>query len=98
MTSNDSRHNSGRKSERRADERRLITDEFGSPKWVDKIKEEYLLWPKQDRRLNNRRQDHRRIKNIGRSTNAVFTKAVQNLLTEEEKAMLIELSQSDAID
>ena len=98
MTSNDSRHNSGRKSERRADERRLITDEFGSPKWVDKIKEEYLLWPKQDRRTKNRRQSLRRIKNLGRSSKTANTNTMQMLLTEEEKQMLSKLSQSDDID
>lgn len=98
MISNNSRHNSGRRSERRSEERRLIEHAFGSPEWIERIKEEYLLWPKQDRRINNRRQSLRRIKNIGRSTSAVSTKTIQNLLTDEEKQMLNELSQSDVID
>ena len=98
MISNDSRHNSGRRSERRSEERRSIEHAFGSPEWVEKIKEEYLLWPKRDRRIKNRRQSLRRIKNIGRSTTAVPTKTMQNLLTDEEKQMLNKLSQSDVID
>ena len=95
MISNNSKQNSSRRSERRSEERRLITYQFGSPKWINRIKEEYLLWPKQDRRIQKRRQNRRRIKNIGRSTTAAYIKTMQNLLTVEEKQMLRKLSQSD---
>jgi len=98
MISNDSRQNSSRRSERRSEERRLIDYAFGSPKWIDRIKEEYLLWPKQDRRTKNRRQSLRRIKNLGRSSKTANTNTMQMLLTEEEKQMLSKLCQSDDID
>ena len=87
-----------RQSERRLKERRIMTYAFGSTEWLKAIKQDYLLWPKQDRRRQDRRQNLRRIKNTGRSTSSVYTKTMQNLLTEEEKQMLNELIQSDIID
>ena len=98
MISDDTRKNRGRHSERRSKERRLISFAFGTPKWIERIKEEYLLWPKQDRRTKNRRQSLRRIKNLGRSSKTANTNNMQMLLTEEEKQMLSKLSQSDDID
>ncbi len=74
-----------------------MTYAFGSAEWLKAIKQDYLLWPKQDRRCQDRRQNLRRIKNTGRSTSSVYTKTMQNLLTEEEKQMFNELIQSDII-
>ena len=87
-----------RQSERRSKERRIINFVFGSEEWLNSIKQEYLLWPKKNRRDQDRRQHFRRIKNIGHSTFYVYTETMQNLLTEEEKQMLNELIQSDVND
>ena len=100
MTSQDSRQKSRRRLERRTSERRGITDKFGSPEWINAIKQNYLLWPKQDRRIRStrsqeRRHNYRRIKYLEKSTSAVKRDQLHNLLTEEEKTMLYELMQSE---
>lgn len=99
MASEDPRKKNRRQSERRANERRVIEHSFGSPEWVSAIKENYLLWPKtdrrnQDRRCESRRQNKsRRISNISRPNDV--SKKMYDLLTAEEKQMLNELAQSD---
>ncbi|MCK5663841.1 MAG: hypothetical protein KAI17_10160 [Thiotrichaceae bacterium] len=103
MTLSDYRQTSRRHAERRLKERRLITYPFGSIEWLNLIQQNYLLWPKedrrqQDRRHQNRRHNQRRLSNIGRPTSSAHTKKLHNLLTEEEKQMLNQLSQSDALD
>ncbi|MCF6203032.1 MAG: hypothetical protein L3J59_05070 [Methylococcaceae bacterium] len=99
MISEDPRKKNRRRAERRAKERRVITYAFGSPEWINAIQKDYLLWPKEDRRgkdrrNNSRRQGKRRTKNaaIPESTN---TSQMYSLLTTEEKQMLNELSQSN---
>ena len=94
MAPKDPRKDSRRKDERRIVERRVITHPFGSPEWVKGIQQEYLLWPKRDRRVNDRRcefrrKDARRVKSI----EPVNTQKMYELLTAEEKEMLNELSQ-----
>lgn len=55
-----------RKDPRRSTESRRVTDRrtfphpFGSPEWIDNVKENYLAWPTQDRRVETRRSDERR--------------------------------------
>ncbi|SHE21925.1 hypothetical protein [methanotrophic endosymbiont of Bathymodiolus puteoserpentis (Logatchev)] len=100
MTSEDSRQKSRRRLERRANERRRITHKFGSPAWINAVKQNYLLWPKQDRRVKDnrsqeRRRNYRRIKHLAHTASIVKREQLHNLLTEEEKIMLNELMQSE---
>ncbi|MCF6251024.1 MAG: hypothetical protein L3J75_07110 [Methylococcaceae bacterium] len=95
MNTYDSRQKGNRQSERRSKERRIIAYPFGSADWLKAIKQNYLLWPKLDRRLQDRRQKLRRIKNTGQSKTSVATKKLHNILTSEEKQMLNELFRSD---
>ncbi len=96
MNTYDSRQKGNRKSERRSKERRVIEYAFGSADWLNAIKQDYLLWPKLDRRLQDRRQKLRRIKNIAQSRLSGDTKKLHNILTSEERQMLNELFRSDA--
>lgn len=103
MTSKDDRRKSRRQTERRSEERRVITYEFGSDEWIEMIQQSYLLWPKQDRRVkdrreNSRRKGGRRIKPSGSIKVREYPKALSDLLTSEEKQMLNELIQSDFTD
>lgn len=98
MASEDPRKKNRRQAERRAKERRVIEHSFGSPEWISAIKENYLLWPKidrrgQDRRNESRRQGSRRIHSLARPIEN--SKKMYDLLTAEEKQMLNELAQSD---
>ncbi len=100
MAKNDVRKKNRRGLERRQSERRVIADPFGSPEWCRLIEQQYLLWPKEDRRQldrrhEGRRQSRRRIKNIGPQEQK---KILQNILTDEEKKMITELIQSDQSD
>jgi hypothetical protein len=96
MSSASSRFNSRRIEERRNYSRRVIVYPFGSDEWVHAISESYLLWPKQDRRHEERRylsrrhlerrmqmQSHRRPRHL-----SLHEHAQRNGLTEEEKNML----------
>lgn len=99
----DDRQKSRRQSERRSEERRLVTFEFGSDEWVEMIKQNYLLWPKEDRRVQDRRQlarrkANRRTKGRDGPKNREYPKSLSDLLTAEEKQMLNELIQSDLED
>lgn len=104
MASEDPRKKNRRQTERRAKERRVILYSFGSPEWISAIKENYLLWPKYDRRNKDRRcesrrqRGSRRVKNIAKPESADYTKKMYDLLTAEEKQMLNELAQSDMND
>jgi hypothetical protein len=102
MSSEDPRQNNRRHSERRAKERRVIIHPFNSPEWIDEIKQSYLLWPKEDRRIKDRRTEsrrsgHRRTGSIA-NTPIGSSKKTYDLLTNEEKKMLNELTQTDASD
>jgi hypothetical protein len=58
--STSSRQHNRRIEERRNHCRRVIFYPFGSDEWVHEISESYLLWPKDDRRHQERRYDSRR--------------------------------------
>lgn len=104
MASEDPRQKNRRQTERRGKERRVILHSFGSPEWISAIQENYLLWPKYDRRNKDRRcesrrkRGSRRVQSISRSESADYTKKMYDLLTAEEKRMLKELAQSDIKD
>ncbi len=91
-----------RQAERRRHERRIIQYAYGSPEWIAYIQQHYLLWPKQDRRRTERRQQDRRNsnherrirKNQKRLYNPQF-KNLQDILTDEEKKMLRQIMQSE---
>ncbi len=98
MTHIDHRQRERRQRERRIIERRNKEYPFGSRNWVDSIKTEYCLWPKQNRRSHDRRHHSNRIKcrrqnkipqHFRRSFNSGYP---QNLLTDDEKKLLIKLS------
>ncbi|MGR9115616.1 MAG: hypothetical protein ACU85E_07605 [Gammaproteobacteria bacterium] len=95
MTNNDSRQQSNRRQERRVKERRGIDYPFGSPEWIERVQQEHYLWPKQDRRNNERRMHDRRQKSRhfmnGRKASSRNSIKSQDLLTEEEKKLLNEL-------
>ncbi len=100
--SEEPRQSSRRQTERRCRERRVIPYEFGTPEWIAAISQQYLLWPKEDRRKRDRRQRDRRSANRRRKFGKprTFSKplsSLQNLLTEEEKQMLHDLLSSDEI-
>lgn len=87
-----------RKSDRRAVERRTVLFPFGSTEWVEQIQKNYLLWPKYDRRIDDRRnkfleQCRRRQKEMTQFLSG--SKNYTSLLTEEEREMLNELSKSE---
>jgi len=103
MMANNTREKTRRKLERRSKERRIIPYEFSSPEWREMIQQEYLLWPKEDRRKAERRSSARRVK--GRRTEkngkARVPRRPSNLLgilTKEEKKMINELTQSEDAD
>jgi hypothetical protein len=60
MASTSSRQHSRRIEERRNHCRREIEYAFGSEKWIQVLKSSYLLWPKIDRREQERRDLSRR--------------------------------------
>lgn len=45
---------------RREADRRSVPYPFGSPQWLENIKNNYLAWPKSNRRANERRSNERR--------------------------------------
>lgn len=79
---------------RRISDRRTIPYEFGSPEWEEHIKSHYLVWPKKDRRLQERRANERRIPD--RRNNQVLSsprsrfekKYARILLTPEERKLI----------
>jgi hypothetical protein len=103
LISNNSRQKARRKSERRSKERRINNFEFSSPEWREMIQQEYLLWPKEDRRKADRRSSARRVKSrrVDKNGKARMPRQPRNLLdllTKEEKNMINELMQSDDSD
>jgi hypothetical protein len=92
-----------RQSNRRTQERRNVPYEFNSPEWLATIKQQYILWPKQDRRVAERREFDRR--NTDRRTGQrLFTNrglrhqhffSTASILDDEEKAMITALFADD---
>ena len=103
MATNNTRQKTRRKSERRSKERRINNFEFSSPEWREMIQQEYLLWPKEDRRKADRRSSARRMKGrrVDKNGKPRMPRQPSNLLdllTREEKQMINELIQSDDSD
>ncbi len=101
--SEDPRRKNRRKTERRAKERRVISYPFNSPEWIKEIQSAYLLWPKVDRRVSDRRcdprrQNHRRTNSITDLDSGRPLKKGYEILTHEEKKMLNELTKEDGSD
>ncbi len=103
LMSEDPRQKNRRKTERRAKERRVVTHPFNSPEWVKEIESAYLLWPKVDRRMKDRRceprrQNHRRTSSISDLELGRALKKGYEILTHEEKQMLNELTKEGDSD
>lgn len=102
MNSEDPRQKNRRQSERRLMERRVILHPFNSPEWINEIQKAYMLWPKKDRRVKDRRNEPRRSshRRTGSMVDSAIgsSKKVYDLLTNEEKQMLNELTQTDDSD
>jgi hypothetical protein len=103
MTLKEFRQNIRRSLERRLLERRIIPFSFGSTEWVRLIQQEYLLWPKKERRFQDRRNQPRR-EGFRRNKNLASSRALDSidkwsgLLTKEELQMINELVQSETLD
>ena len=90
------RSESRRTSDRRSNNRRVISYEFGSPEWIDNIQNNYLVWPKEERRKEDRRKSERRanerrsliLKNFNDRSRY---KAPSHLLSEEERKAIDEM-------
>ncbi|MCF7970926.1 MAG: hypothetical protein K9L22_07140 [Methylococcaceae bacterium] len=96
------RQKSRRHFERRAKERRIINAPFNSAEWINSIRDNYFLWPKKDRREKDRRdqgrrQNLRRENNFRHSTSLMRTKKSLDILSDEEKQMLSQLTKNDFI-
>jgi len=103
MATNNTRQKTRRNHERRSKERRINNFEFSSPEWREMIQQEYLLWPKEDRRKADRRSSARRVKGrrVQKNGKARMPRQPSNLLdllTKEEKKMINELTQSEDAD
>ncbi len=90
-----------RMAERRKSSRRIIKAEFGSDKWVRAIQASYVLWPKEDRREQDRRITSRRtlerrdqlqrFRGMSLRQRMLKKQRQTQVLTAEEKAMLKDL-------
>lgn len=90
-----------RMTERRKNSRRIIKAEFGSDKWVRAIQASYVLWPKQDRRQQDRRITSRRtlerreqmqkFRSVSLRQRMLKKQRQTQFLSAEEQAMLREL-------
>ncbi len=103
MVANKIRQKVRRIAERRIAERRTVLFEFDSVEWRIVIQQEYLLWPKNDRRDSDRRsigrrQMLRRVKNGGQAKKHVKSRGLSALLTNEEREMINELIRFDNQD
>ena len=86
---------------RRIADRRLFPYPFGSQAWIDHIKNHYLAWPKDDRRIENRRESERRALELAQQPffGAAGSKEIYSpiLLTQEERMMIQDLYLSDTL-
>lgn len=83
---------------RRNDDRRKVTHDFGTEEWIENVKLNYFAWPRHDRRLDDRRSDERRaserrIKHQVESRD--FEQHHHNVLTQEERKMINHLYLND---
>ncbi|PPK76289.1 hypothetical protein B0F87_104382 [Methylobacter tundripaludum] len=92
----DFRHNPRRASmTRRKTDRRKIPYPFGSPEWVENIKNHYLAWPKSNRRDMSRRSDERRASERRQQLLSEQRRSEKKyspiLLTQEERKLIEDL-------
>lgn len=98
----DSRNSSRRRNERRNGCRRVIKYDFGCNQWLKAVQSSYILWPKQDRRIDERRSLNRRFaerrverlqyRHSTRRQKVSKQYSQQPMLTAEEKKMLNDLN------
>lgn len=84
---------------RRVADRRKIPYPFGSPEWVENIKNHYLAWPKADRRnvdrrTSERRAVERRLQQLSEQRRSEKKHSLI-LLTQEERKLLEDLYMND---
>ncbi len=84
-----------KKPERRLEDRRQAGLDFGSSEWIDYVKENYVAWPKNDRRESLRRTGERRqvfqnAKSLNQSKNSKDDYSSE-LLTKEERLFFDQL-------
>ncbi len=89
-----------RRTARRQHERRTNPFPFNSDEWIAFIQQHYLLWPKQERRMGERRvaerrETDRRAALRKESEDAIFQRtrwfSAESILNDEEKQMIQEL-------
>ncbi|MBS3964637.1 MAG: hypothetical protein KGZ80_09120 [Methylomonas sp.] len=102
-----SEDSSRRQHERRQHERRSNPHPFNSAEWLAVIQQQYVLWPKQDRRITerrdaDRRHSERRSKARNGSGSLVRRPRVSadplladRILDDDEKAMILALFADD---
>lgn len=90
---------SRRSGARRQKERRENPFAFNSAEWIAVMKDQYLLWPKRERRMAERRAaDRREALRIGRPLRSSHWLREENsvsLLNDEEKQMIQALFNED---
>lgn len=79
------RKNERNQFERRTQDRRMVDFKFASREWVEHVKQNYVAWPKVERRKNFRRDGERRY--IAQDEQVCHLKHdyTCDLLSEEEK-------------
>lgn len=92
-----SRENTRNKIERRVLDRRQLDYEFNSPQWIEHVKENYLAWPKTDRRRKARRAGERRQiqQDSPTSSSYIHLDYSSDLLTREERLFFDHLFDKD---
>lgn len=87
-----------RRKVRRQQERRTNPFAFNSAEWIATVQQQYLLWPKQDRRLDDRRAAERReldrraaLRNAKPKFQRNHWFSADTVLNDEEKQMILDL-------
>ena len=91
------RKNERKNHERRVRDRRLIDFKFGSAKWIEQVKLNYVAWPKTDRRQFARRDGERRDEGQEKNQSGSFHHDYSSdLLSAEEKLYFDQLFMNNA--
>jgi len=84
---------------RRITDRRKTPYPFGSPEWIENIKDHYLAWPKSNRRDTSRRSNDRRAIDRRQQMLSEQRRSEKKyspiLITEEERKLIEDLYLSD---
>jgi hypothetical protein len=89
-------------NDRRAQERRMISYAFNSPEWIAVMSENFMLWPKLDRRKANKAElDRRRLDRRKKLANArmastkarVYKPSISSELTDDELQYILNVYQ-----